>query len=149
MKNQSLDEQSKCDISVINPLCDLENLYRQGLVQDSENHEVESPGTGGSYDSVIPQVSVKGKLSKSIAFWHSNGAPDFILSVIRDGYKIPFISTPPPHHCKNSSSALEELVLLLRLFRNSYVTIASRKYSLLRISSIRCLFLFKLMVKRD
>ncbi|RMX41033.1 hypothetical protein pdam_00025657, partial [Pocillopora damicornis] len=68
------------------------------LVQDSENHEVESPGTGGSYDSVIPQVSVKGKLSKSIAFWHSIGVPDFILSVIRDGYKIPFISTPPPHH---------------------------------------------------
>ncbi|CAH3133401.1 unnamed protein product [Pocillopora meandrina] len=121
----------------------------RGLVQDSENYEVESPGTGGSYDSVIPQVSVKGKLSKSIAFWHSIGVPDFILSVIRDGYKIPFICTPPPHHCKNNSSALEERVLLLRLFRNSYVTIASRKYSLLRISSIRCLFLFKLMVKRD
>ena len=89
-------------------MCDSENLSRQGLVQDSENHEVESPGTGGSYDSVIPQVSVKGKLSKSIAFWHSIGVPDFILSVIRDGYKIPFISTPPPHHCKNNSSALEE-----------------------------------------
>ena len=80
-------------------MCDSENLSRQGLVQDSENHEVESPGTGGSYDSVIPQVSVKGKLSKSIAFWHSIGAPDFILSVIRDGYKIPLfqgVSSLPP-----------------------------------------------------
>ena len=36
------------------------------------------------------------------------GAPDFILSVIRDGYRILFISTPPPHHYKNNSSALEE-----------------------------------------
>ena len=109
LKNSFLDEQSKCDISVINPFSDLENRSWQGLVQDSENYEVESPGNSGCYDSVIPLVSVKGKLSKLIAFWHSIGAPDFILSVIRDGYKIPFISTPPPHHSKNNSFALKEL----------------------------------------
>ena len=48
------------------------------------------------------------ELIKSIAFWHSIGVPDFILSVIRGGCRIPFISTPPPYHYKNNSSALKE-----------------------------------------
>ena len=29
------------------------------------------------------------------------------MSVIRDGYGIPFIPTPPPHHYKDNSSALD------------------------------------------
>ena len=86
----------------------MDNLLCQGLIQDSKNYELESLGVSGNYDSDVPQVSVSGKLIQSIAFWHSIGAPDFILSVVRDGYRIPFISTPPPHHSKNNSSALEE-----------------------------------------
>ena len=35
-------------------------------------------------------------------------APGFILSVIRDGYKIPFIVFPPPKVSPNNGSALEE-----------------------------------------
>ena len=89
-------------------MCHLDNILCQGFVQDSENYELESLGVSGNHDSDVPQVSVSGKLIQSIAFWHSIGAPDFILSVIRDGYRIPFISTPPPHHSKNNSSALEE-----------------------------------------
>ena len=56
----------------------------------------------------LPQVSVKGKLLNSIDHWKSLGAPDFILNLIRDGYKIPFISTPPPHHYRNNASAVKE-----------------------------------------
>ena len=36
------------------------------------------------------------------------GAPGFILSVIRDGYKIPFIVFPPPEVSPNNASALKE-----------------------------------------
>ena len=71
----------------------MDNLSCQGLVQNFESYELESPGVSGNSDSDIWHVSVKGKL-------RSRG-------------------------------------LLLRLFRSSYVIIASRKYSLLLILSIR------------
>ena len=45
---------------------------------------------------------------KSIQHWQSLGAPDFVFSVIRDGYRIPFISTPPPRRFTNNVSALKE-----------------------------------------
>ena len=38
------------DISAINPLCDLDDLLCQGLVQVSENYELEPPGVSGNYD---------------------------------------------------------------------------------------------------
>ena len=57
---------------------------------------------------VRPQISVKGNLLKSIDHWRSLGAPDFILNIIRDGYKIPFISTPPPRQFRNNVSAFKE-----------------------------------------
>ena len=56
----------------------------------------------------FPQVSVKGKLLNSIDHWKSLGAPDFILNIIRVGYKIPFISTPSRHHYRNNASAVKE-----------------------------------------
>lgn len=51
--------------------------------------------------------SVKGRLKASIEFWRFIGAPKFILDIISDGYKIPFITSPPPVHLKNNGSALE------------------------------------------
>ena len=41
-------------------------------------------------------------------FWQSIGTLDFILDVIKEGYKIPFISTPLPKHYSNNASALRE-----------------------------------------
>ena len=89
-------------------MCDLDNLLCQGLVQDSENYELESRGVSGNYDPDVPQVSVSCRDADSIhcvlAFHRSTR---FYLELV-DGYRIPFISTPPPHHSKNNSSALEE-----------------------------------------
>ena len=45
---------------------------------------------------------------KSIGHWQLLGAPDFILSIIRCGYKIKFISTPPPQHYKNNGAVVNE-----------------------------------------
>ena len=54
------------------------------------------------------KLSVKGRLLKSMEFWQSIGTLDFILDVIKEGYKIPFISTPPPKHYSNNASAVRE-----------------------------------------
>ena len=59
-------------------------------------------------DPVVQQMSVKGKLFKSIQHRQSLGSPDFILSVVRNGHKIPFISTPPPRRFTNNASVLKE-----------------------------------------
>ena len=40
-------------------------------------------------------LRVKGSLRNNIQFWHHIGAPSPILSIIRDGYKIPFEHYPP------------------------------------------------------
>ena len=52
------------------------------------------------------KLSVKGRLKTSIEYWRFIGAPEFILDIIWNGYKIPFITTPPPVHLKNNGSAL-------------------------------------------
>ena len=46
------------------------------------------------------------------------GAPGFILSVIRDGYKIPFIVFPPPKVSPNNGSALKERVFVSEVIFN-------------------------------
>ena len=58
--------------------------------------------------SVVQQISVKGKLFKSIQHRQSLGTPDFILSVIRNCYKILFISKPKPRRFTNNATALKE-----------------------------------------
>jgi len=59
-------------------------------------------------DSEIGKVFVKGRLRKNIHFWESIGASNWVLSVIRTGYKIPFISTPEVSYSNNNRSAIEE-----------------------------------------
>ena len=52
--------------------------------------------------------SVHGNLAKCYQEWENIDAPGFILSVIRDGYNIPFIVFPPPKVSPNNGSALKE-----------------------------------------
>ena len=47
----------------------------------------------------------KGALRRSINAWEQMGASEFILDVIKDGYKIPFVETPEPAKFKNNKSA--------------------------------------------
>ena len=53
-------------------------------------------------DSVI----VKGRLRVNVSFWESIGASQFILRVVREGYKIPFYYTPTSVHLQNNNFAL-------------------------------------------
>ena len=71
-----------------------------------------------------PGSKVVGSLKRHIEFWERNGASDFILSTIRDGYKIPFFETPHSAYFRNNKSSLnhkdfvsEEIENLLRTGR--------------------------------
>ena len=63
--------------------------------QITQNYELES---GHS-------LSVKGNLKNNLGFWRSIGAPDFILSIIENGYRLPFISFPLAVKLRNNKSA--------------------------------------------
>ena len=49
---------------------------------------------------------VVGNLRRHISFWEKIRANEFILSVIREGYKIPLYKTPHSAYFKNNKSAL-------------------------------------------
>ena len=55
-------------------------------------------------ESDLP-LSVKGNLRHNIKFWKSIGAPYYILSIIENGYKLPFVSLPEPVKLRNNKSA--------------------------------------------
>ena len=62
----------------------------------TQNYELES---GHS-------LRVKGNLNlNKLVFWRSIGAPDFILSIFENGYRLPFISFPLAVKLKNNKSA--------------------------------------------
>ena len=44
-------------------------------------------------------------LKHNLAFWRSIGAPDFILSIIENSYRLLFISFPLPVKLRNNKSA--------------------------------------------
>ena len=63
--------------------------------QITRNYELES---GHS-------LSVKGNLKNNLGFWRSIGAPDFILSIIENSYRLPFISFPLAVKLRNNKLA--------------------------------------------
>ena len=63
--------------------------------QFTQNYELES---GHSF-------RVKGNLKNNLVFWRSIGAPDFILSIIENGYRLTFISFWAAVKLRNSKSA--------------------------------------------
>ena len=85
----------ECSNIVVN-LCSSSGLQEKDLLERSYADYLE-----GS-DSVI----VKGRLRVNISYWESIGTSQFILNVIRDGYKVPFYYTPSSVHLINNKSAL-------------------------------------------
>ena len=51
---------------------------------------------------------MKGRLSASFNFWvETLDAPDFVLGIIRQGYRLPFRDHPAPCHLRNNKSSLQ------------------------------------------
>ena len=61
------------------------------------------------------------------------GASGFILSVVGDGYKIPFVALPPPKLSSNNTSALNDTYFVLEaisdLLRTKCVEILDHQHS--------------------
>ena len=51
---------------------------------------------------------MRGRLALCYDEWIKLGASGFVLSVVRDGYKIPFVALPPPKVSSNNTSALND-----------------------------------------
>ena len=56
---------------------------------------------------------MKGWLRANVQFWESISASLFVLSVIREGYKIPFYHTPTSVFLPNNKSALHNADFVL------------------------------------
>ena len=50
-------------------------------------------------------INVKGNLKKNLSYWESIGANETVKNIIKEGYKIPFITTPEKAIFKNNLSA--------------------------------------------
>lgn len=93
--DQPEETRTECNVgsgndSVVNQLCEVTNY--------------------GEFDNDSTQkvlVNVKGRLNKHIDFWKKIGTSKFILSVISEGYRLPFIQTPPGRDMPNNKSAFE------------------------------------------
>ena len=57
-------------------------------------------------------LDVKGRLRHNVQFWKYIGASDFILSIIANGYVIPFIQPPPAMFFRNNNSAMAQEVFV-------------------------------------
>ena len=63
----------------------------------------------GKGEISVSVAGVKGRLHKCIDFWRDElCAPPWILSVITQGYILPFMSAPPPYSRPNQPSAFAE-----------------------------------------
>ena len=51
---------------------------------------------------------MRGRLALCYDKWVKVGASGFILSVVRDSYKIPFVALPPPNVSSNNTSELKD-----------------------------------------
>ena len=58
-------------------------------------------------DSTNTLSNVKGRVKEHVSFWiETINAPEFIVDCIREGYKIPFYTTPEPATFANNVSAI-------------------------------------------
>ena len=115
------------------------------LCDELSKHEYEDTV---EVDYFFDTVNVKGKLKDHIQFWVNIQAPEFILSIISEGYKLLLLHTPPRSFTKNNLSIIRFLlqnqfsIYLLRTEYQNFLTIA---FTL----SIRCPFPLSLLVNVD
>uniref|UniRef100_A0A7M5WT73 Reverse transcriptase domain-containing protein n=1 Tax=Clytia hemisphaerica TaxID=252671 RepID=A0A7M5WT73_9CNID len=60
------------------------------------------------FDQSTESLSVAGRIQEFSNFWENElKASNFALGIVREGYKIPFESEPPPFFAKNNASSLK------------------------------------------
>ena len=65
-------------------------------------------GNRDEFNSLSTSCGVKGRLSAAVDFWKSTlKAPDFVVSIITRGYRLPFARYPPPYFLANNRSVFQ------------------------------------------
>jgi hypothetical protein len=59
-----------------------------------------------------PDQCVKGRLKENVEFWKHIGASRWVLTVIHDGYALPFVELPQRHMSKNNMSAIRNAIFV-------------------------------------
>lgn len=92
-EDPSMEPQNE-DLDIIDRLVEVKDGYEFGE-GDNERGQLHQP------------AEVKGSLRRNLDFWIHIGAPKFILSVIANGYCLPFQCTPVCVSLNNNKSALK------------------------------------------
>ena len=71
---------------------------------ESEESQSGSYGLEGHAVTPCPTQSIVGRLRSSLEAWRRMGASNWVLKVLEQGYKLPFLSLPPIAQFKNHSS---------------------------------------------
>ena len=94
--------------SLVNLLKQLNDFDPAELVENSvDASDLPSDVISPEYQEGVPIVKFKGSLKRNIAFWEHIGASRFVRDTIVDGYRIPFIYTPPAASFRNNRSAIQ------------------------------------------
>ena len=73
----------------------------------SVNYHTKSERIAGGGEA---PVSVQGRLKNCVSFWENTlEASDFVLGIIKDGYRLPFIRFPPSVFMRNHRSVFEHM----------------------------------------
>ena len=102
-------------------------------------------------DYFFDTVNVEVRLKDHIQFWVNIQAPEFIVSIIAEGYKLPLLHIPPRSFTKNTLSAINNSVFVIQnqfsiyLLRTEYQKFPKIAFTL----SIRCAFPLSLLVNVD
>ena len=104
--NNEYDQDLEYLLSCIVDLLDQPDLV---VGDDQRDSIMESPSSNMTKERT---ANVKGRLKENISFWEEIGATSWILSILRDGYALPFISEPEPKIFQSNVSAFtnEEFV---------------------------------------
>ena len=102
----NLNKTDKADADIKDKYFDLFDWLRSDQVLE-ENYFDEKEYSAKSNCSANPQVRVKGRLKNYLNYWENViGANGVVTSVIKEGYKIPFIYTPQKAYFNINKSAL-------------------------------------------
>ena len=85
--------------------CNVELFEQPDLAvgNDQRDSILESPSSNMTNEYT---PNMKGRLKENISFWEEIGASSWVLSILKDGYALPFISEADPKIFQNNVSAL-------------------------------------------
>ena len=110
----------------------LEEAFADLLSQDKDCFDSEYEqclsSRGFEYKQGSAPIVYEDRLRSKVDFRVSIGSSPWVLSIIRFGYRIPFISRPPRAFFCNNRSALDTPVLLIVLFLICFLRVLLLKF---------------------